>query len=84
MLEDDKYATLSMVIVEFNMLLDSIDKQIFELNRKIDRNKIDECLLTAFQAGRDKMFKHFLKINWIYCAALILDSQYKIETFDST
>jgi len=30
------------------------------------------------------MFKHYSKANWIYCAALILDSRHKIETFDLT
>ncbi|CAL1680872.1 unnamed protein product [Lasius platythorax] len=65
LLRGDKYATLLMVIVGFNMLLDSIEKQIFELDRKIDKNEIDVCLLTAFQAGRDKMLKHYSKTNWI-------------------
>jgi len=84
LLGSDKYVTLPMVIVGFNMLLDSIEKQIFELDRKIDRNEIDECLLTAFQAGRDKMLKHYSKTNWIYCASLILDPRHKIDTFDLT
>lgn len=84
LLGGDKYEILPMVIVGFNMLLDSIEKQIFELDRKIDRNEIDECLLTAFQAGRDKMLKHYSKTNWIYCASLILDPRHKIETFDLT
>lgn len=66
------------------MLSDSIEKQIFELDKKIDRNEIDICLLTTFQAGRDKMLKHYSKTNWIYCAALILDPRHKIETFDLT
>jgi len=51
LLGGDKYAIL-IIIVGFNMLLDSIEKQIFELDRKIGRNKIDECLLIAFQAER--------------------------------
>lgn len=84
LLGGDKYATLPMVIVGFNMLLDSIEKQISELDRKIGRNEIDECLLTAFQAGRDKMLKHYSKTNWIYCASMILDPRHKIETFDLT
>lgn len=79
LLGGDKCATLPMVIVGFNILLDSIEKQIHELDKKIDRNKIDECLLTAFQAGRDKMLKHYSKTNWIYCALLILDPQHKIK-----
>ncbi|XP_044018781.1 uncharacterized protein LOC122859328 [Aphidius gifuensis] len=38
----------------------------------------------AFQAGRDKILKHYHKSNWIYCAVLILDPRHKLETFDRT
>lgn len=36
------------------------------------------------QAGKDKMLKHYIKTNWIYCVVLILDPEHKFETFKKT
>lgn len=80
----DKYVTIPMVVVAFNMLIDNIEKLIFKLNAKKDRNKVDEMLIIAFQAGRDKMLKHYSKTNWTYCSSLILDPRHKMESFDVT
>lgn len=49
-----------------------------------DRNEIDELLILALQGGRDKMLKHYRKCNWIYCAVLVLDPRFKVETFKKT
>lgn len=78
----DTYATLPSVIVSVNILLDSIEMLCHELDAKPDRNTTDERVIHAFQAGREKLLKHYDKTNWIYCAALILDSRHKLETFD--
>lgn len=80
----DTYTTLPLVIVYFNILIDKIDGQIFELDRKKDRDEVDESLLLAFQAGRDKMLKHYTKTNWLYCASLVLDPRHKVDTFELT
>lgn len=66
------------------MLVDKIESIIFNLNNKFNRNTQDEALLLAFQAGRNKLIKHYRKCNWIYCISLILDPRYKIEGFDVT
>ena len=55
LLGGDKYATLPLVVVAFNMLLDKIENTIQLLNDKEDRCKIDENLLLAFQTARDKL-----------------------------
>lgn len=78
----DQYCTLPSVIVYFNLLLDDIEWQIFELDQKENRRQVDETLLLSFQNRRDKMLKHYAKSNWIYCACLILDPRHKTETFD--
>jgi len=44
------------------MLVDKIESIIFNLN-KFNRNIQDEALLLAFQAGRDKLLKHYRKCN---------------------
>lgn len=41
-------------------------------------------IIIAFQAGRDKMLKHYSKTNWTYCSSLILDPRHKIASFDIT
>ena len=50
--------------------------------RSLYRTRADEVLLLAVQAGRDKMLKHYIKNNWIYCVVLILDPRHKVESFD--
>lgn len=67
----------------FNILLDEIEKQIFELNDKRNRDQLDETLLFAFTARRDKMLKHYRKMNWIYCTSHV-DPRHKTETFNNT
>lgn len=78
----DRYSTLPLVIVLFNMLVDEIEKQIFELDQKINRSDVEEFLILAFQSGRDKMLKHYKKTNWLYCACFIIDPRHKMETFE--
>lgn len=72
------------MVIGFNMLLDKIESLITTLDNKVDRDLVDENVLLAFQAGRDKLLKHYRKTNWNYCTALILDPRHKIETFTLT
>lgn len=80
----DKYVTLPLVIVSFNLLLDKIESMVKQLDEKPNRSEVDERLILAFQAARDKMLKHYKKSNWIYCTSLILDPRHKAQTFDLT
>lgn len=82
MLCGEKYVTLPAVVVAFNILLDKVESIIQELDNKQERSEKDESLIIAFQAGRDKLLKHYRKTNWMYCVALILDPRHKYETFD--
>ena len=66
------------------MLVNKIENAIFALDSKIDRSRNDEKLLMAFQGGRDKLLKHYLKCNWVYCVSLVLDPRHKLESFDLT
>jgi len=84
LLGGDKYATLPLVIVAFNMLLDKIENTIKSLNDKKGRCQTDENLFWAFQAARDKLIKYYDKTNWIYCVVLLLDPRHKLETFNLT
>ena len=59
----ETYVTLPTVVVAFNMLIYKIEFIVSELDRKPDRNLNDQKLLLAFQAGRDKMLKHYKKCN---------------------
>lgn len=80
----DKYPTLPSVVVGVNILLDSLETLCENLDEKPDRNAMDATAILAFQAGRDKLLKHYNKTNWIYCAVLILDPRHKLETFEKT
>lgn len=80
----DKSPSLPSVIININILIDSIEKLCFKLNNKIDRNSVDETLILAFQSGREKILKYYNKTNWIYCSTLILDPRHKLEVFDHT
>lgn len=73
-----------MVVVAVNLLLDKIEQIVSNLDAAENRSKADEVLLLAFQAGRDKLLKHYNKTNWIYCVALILDPRHKMESFNVT
>lgn len=73
----DSYVSLPYVIVAFNMLLDKIENKMQTLNRT-------DKLFNAYQAGRDKLLKHYQKSNWIYCICLVLDPRHKIESFNAT
>ncbi|XP_066582005.1 uncharacterized protein [Prorops nasuta] len=59
----EQYVTLPLVIVSFNLLIDKIEATTKQLNDKKDRNNIDEALIFAFQACRDKMLKHYQKLT---------------------
>ena len=74
---------LPSAVVDFNVLLDKLEKTIKILDEKVNRNNIDE-MLVSMQAGCNKLIKHYSKCNWIYCAVFILDPRFKIETFKKT
>lgn len=79
----EKYPTLNLVVVGFNMLLDKLEKSINDLQGKL-RNAVEENILSALRLGLEKLIKHYSKSNWIYCAVLVLDPRHKISTFDAT
>lgn len=83
-LSGDKYVSIPLVIVSFNLLLDNMEKKSMKLDRKVNRTEEDQKFILVVQAARDKMLKHYHKTNWIYCITLILDPKHKVETFDST
>ena len=58
-----------------------MESLVSELDNRLDGCIIDKTLLLALQASRDKMLKHYIKTNWIYCSSLILDPRHKVETF---
>lgn len=59
------------------MLLDKIENKMQILNHT-------DKLFNAYQAGREKLLKHYHKSNWIYCVCLVLDPRHKIESFNAT
>ncbi|CAI3083009.1 unnamed protein product [Diatraea saccharalis] len=81
---EEKYVTLPLVIVSFNLLLDKIESMVKQLDEKPNRSEVDERLILAFQAARDKILKHYKKSNWIYCTSLILDLRHKAQIIDLT
>lgn len=84
LLSYENRATLPNVVVSCNLLIDMIENVVKNLDERENRTKADECLLIAFQAGRDKILKHYKKFNWVYCVSLILDPRFKLEAFNET
>lgn len=52
-----KYDTLPTVIVAFHMLIDKIQNIVHDLDNKADRSKVNEILMKAFEAVRDKILR---------------------------
>ena len=63
LLSAEKYPTLPVAVLAFNVLLDKVEKIVFDLDKKINRNRLDEILIGAFQEGRDKILKHYRLCN---------------------
>lgn len=80
----EKYVTLPVAVIAFNCLLDKIEKKCFELDNKNQRDGTDEKLIEAFQAGKNKLIKHYHKCNWVYCVSLVLDPRVKAEGLSLT
>lgn len=80
----EDYPTLPIAVVGMNLLIDKLEKIVFDLDNRPERNSLDETLIMAVQAGRDKLLKHYKKTNWIYCISLILDPRHKVKSFDCT
>lgn len=38
-------------------------------------------MLKGLEACLSKLMKHYAKSNWVYCAVLILDPRFKVESF---
>ena len=70
--------TLLSVDATINLLIDSVEAFIFDLNVSENRTKADEVLLLAMQEGTNKILKHYRKTNWVYFVALILDTRQKL------
>lgn len=77
----EKYVTLPLVIVGFNMLVDKLETAIESLKSQSAKNSTDIRIQSALQSALDKLMKHYSKTNWVYCAVLILDPRFKVETF---
>lgn len=75
------YTTLLLVIIGLNMILDKTEKLD---DSKLEKSSWDVTILLAILKGRNKILKHYYKQNWIYCAILILDTWYKVQTFSLT
>ncbi|CAH1954524.1 unnamed protein product [Acanthoscelides obtectus] len=83
-LEGESYASLPMVIIGINMLLDRLESWAMVLDNKPDRDEIDEKIINSIQAARDKIIRHYERTNWMYCVVLILDPRHKVDTFSNT
>lgn len=59
----EKYVTLPMVVKGINMLLDKMETEIFSLDNKAERILVQENLIIAFQAVKDKLVKQVLQQN---------------------
>lgn len=82
LLSGDKYVTLPVAVVAFNILLDRLENHINTLNPRDDLSDAEEQVLNSCISGRSKLLKHYSKTNWIYCASLILDPRHKVEGFN--
>lgn len=69
-LSGEKYATLPLVIVGFNMLIDKLEKSIEALDLKMDQSQINVNIKNALQCCLNKLMKHYTKSNWVYYAVL--------------
>lgn len=76
-----KYVILPSIVVEFHMMLDKMEATVEVIDKKPDRNSLDEVIIFAIQTECEKMLKHYRKFNWIYCVALILDPRFRLEGF---
>lgn len=83
-LSGDKYITIPMVVVGFNMLLDKLQDGIRNLDEKIRKSGVEIQIRNALEAALEKLLKHYSKFNWMYCAVLILDPRFKLEAFQLT
>lgn len=45
----EKYVTLPLVIVSFNLLLDKIESMVKQLDEKPNRSEVDERLIVSFK-----------------------------------
>lgn len=83
-LSGEKYITLPTVVVGFNLLLDKLEKAKIEILKKKEITPVEKTIAEALQVSIEKLMKHYSKSNWNYCAILVLDPKFKVETFQKT
>lgn len=83
LLAGEKYPPLPSAVCTMNLLFDKIEATVSDLDTS-NASSIDDSLIHALQAGRDKMLKFYKRTNYIYCVSLIFDPRHKIESFDLT
>lgn len=85
-LSGEKYVTLPLVVIGFNLLLVLITKHIDRLRETLesDRTTVDCNILKGLEACFEKLMKHYNKSNWVYCALLVLDPRHKVDMFYKT
>lgn len=82
LIEGDKYATLPMVVLMYNMVLDKLEATAKQLEQQNTRNVLEDPLMDAYHTAYDKMVCYYAKTNQICCLVLILDPRHKVETFN--
>lgn len=80
----EKYVTLPLVVIGINMVIDKLERFILCYQQSRVPNPVHGVMFDAIIAARDKLVKHYVKANWIYCVVLILDPRHKVETFQLT
>lgn len=80
----DSDITLPITVAGMSELLGKIESISETMDNKLDRLESDELLILALQAGRDKLIKHYLLCNWIYCVALVLEPRHRTDGFSRT
>lgn len=83
-LGNEKFPSLARAVTTINILIDKIEEIVFELDGNENRTHLDENMIIALQAGKDKILEYYNKSNWISCIDLILDPRHKVVAFDLT
>lgn len=80
----DKYITIPLVVVGFNIILDKLQSSIEKLHQNKNKTNIECQLYNALTSAYAKLMKHYQKTNWSYCAVLLLDPRHKLKSFKKT
>lgn len=63
LIEGDKYATLPMVVLMYNMVLDKLEATAKQLEQQNTRNVLEDPLMDAYHTAYDKMVCYYAKTN---------------------